>query len=278
MKISTFFFFLLNVILHKNTKLTPFQRKEIWERKNAEKISISALAKEYRVSRPTIHLILSRARKKEFLPRKSINKRFRCVKYGIKRLVKIEKKIEEKLRKKARRYEKKYPGELVHFDTKRLPLLKSESPNSPREHLFVAIDDFSRELFAGIFPDKSQFSSAAFLSQVLEECPYTIEYTYSDNGKEYKGKLDHAFVSLCTENNIGQKFTRVKRPQTNGKAERVIRTLMEMWHNVNEFSSREHRKRELIRFVNWYNAVKPHKGLENKTPHEVLTEYFFPSM
>ena len=152
MKISTFFFFPLNVILHKNTKLTPFQRKEIWERKNAEKISIPALAKEYRVSRTTIYLILSRARKKEFLPRKSINKRFRCVKYGIKRLAKIEKKIEKKLRKKARRYEKKYPGELVHFDTKRLPLLKSESPNSPREHLFVAIDDFSERTLCRNLP------------------------------------------------------------------------------------------------------------------------------
>ena len=88
----------------------------------------------------------------------------------------------------------------------------------------------------------------------------------SDNEKEYKGKQ------------YWTKFTRVKRPQTNGKAERVIRTLMEMWHNVNESSSQEHRKRELIRFVNWYNAVKPHKGPENKTPHEVLTEYFFPSI
>jgi len=26
-----------------------------------------------------------------------------------------------------------------------------------------------------------------FLMQVVDECPYTIEYAYSDNSKEYKG-------------------------------------------------------------------------------------------
>ena len=66
------------------------------------------------------------------------------------------------------------------------------------------------------------------LEQVIDECAYTIEYAYSDNGKEYKGATDHAFVKLCTQHNIGQKFTRINRPQTNGKAERVIRTLMEI--------------------------------------------------
>ena len=103
---------------------------------------------------------------------------------------------------------------------------------TPREYLFVGIDDFSRELYAGIFPDKTQFSSAEFLRQAVDQCPYTVEYVYLDNGKEYKGTTNHAFVSLCKEHVIGQRFTRTKRPQTNGKAERVIRTLMEMYSLV----------------------------------------------
>ena len=58
--------------------------------------------------------------------------------------------IQERLQREAPRYNKSYPGELVHFDTKHLPLLKGQSPFQPREYLFVAIDDFSRELYAAI--------------------------------------------------------------------------------------------------------------------------------
>uniref|UniRef100_UPI001F2CB59A integrase core domain-containing protein n=1 Tax=Neisseria chenwenguii TaxID=1853278 RepID=UPI001F2CB59A len=63
-------------------------------------------------------------------------------------------------------------------------------------------------------------------------------------------------------NNIVQKFTRITRPQTNGKAERVIRTLTEMRHGKRTVDDPEHRRKELCRFVNFYNTVKPYRGLE----------------
>lgn len=261
--------------MHKNSRLTEYQRKEIWKEYGEERKKPPELAEKYNVSLPTIYKILKRARLQEFKPRNSCNSRYRTVKYGIRRLAKIEKKLEEKKKREAKRYNKKYPGELFHFDTKRLPLLKGESPTGEREYLFVGIDDFSRELYAEIHPDKSQFSSSKFLESVLEDIPYTIEYAYSDNGQEYKGTQEHCFVETCKKNNIGQKFTRINRPQTNGKAERVIRTIMEMWHEKNIFSSREERKLSLNRFINYYNTVKPHKGIGNKTPLEKLLEYFY---
>jgi len=143
-----------------------------------------------------------------------------------------------------------------------LPLLKGETPFNKPEHLFVAIDDFSRELYAAILSDKTQYSAANFLKQVLEECPYTIETWYTDNGTEYKGNpKEHAFMKLCQENKIEQRFTRIKTPRTNGKAERVIRTLMDMWCRKTRFKSRVHRKQELIRFVNYYNTSNRIKAL-----------------
>jgi len=63
---------------------------------------------------------------------------------------------------------------------------------------------------------------------------------------------------------------------TNGKAERVIRTLMEVWHDKTQFKNRNHRKKELIRFINYYNTVKPHKVIDNNTPMEQLINYFYP--
>ena len=168
---------------------------------------------------------------------------------------------------------------MVHFDTKRLPLLQNQKATDPRDYLFVAIDDFSRELYVAILPDRTAASAAKFLlHDVIDCCPYIIECAYSDNGVEYQGNAEHPFGVACVQNNIGQKFTRVARPQTNGKAERVIRTLMEMWHDKHLFKDTEHRQKELCRFVNFYNTVKPHKSLKNNTPFEVLQAYFSQSV
>lgn len=266
------------MVIHKKTRLTPIQRKRLADDYFKRHIRKCDLVRKYQVSAPTVYKIINRARNNDYSIHKSINKRFRCLQYGLKRLSKIERGIEERLKKKAKRYNKKYPGEMLHLDTKRLPLLKGETPKATHEYLFIGIDDFSRELFAAILPDKTQYSSEKFLTQVLDECAYTIEQIYSDNGLEYRGnEKNHAFMKLCKENKIEQRFTRVKCPQTNGKAERVIRTCMDMWHSKTQFKNREHRKLELIRFVNYYNTVKPHSGINNLTPIEKLIEYFYPT-
>lgn len=262
--------------IHKRTRLTPLQRKELATDYGVYHIPIRELGRKYSVSPPTVYKIIKNARMKDFSIHRSVNKRYRCLEYGLKRLEKVERELEEKLKKQARRYNKQYPGEMVHMDTKRLPLLKGESPKDSHEYLFVGIDDFSRELFVAIKSDKTQSSSSAFLRQVIEEAPYTIEQIYTDNGTEYKGTKEHAFSIECAANKIEQRFTKVKHPQTNGKAERVIRTIMQMWHEKTVFVSRAHRRTELIRFVNWYNTVKPHASLDNLTPQEQLLSYFYP--
>ncbi len=262
--------------IHKKTRLTPIQRKALADDYYKRHVRVCDLCRKYQVSAPTVYKIIHRARNNDYSIHRSVNKRFRCLKYGIRRLSRIEKKVEEKLKKQAKRYNKKYPGEMIHMDTKRLPILKGEDPKKNREYLFVAIDDFSRELYVTIMPDKTQYSAENFLKQVLDECPYTIEQIYTDNGLEYRGNEHHAFGKLCQENKIEQRFTKVKCPRTNGKAERVIRTIMNMWHSKHIFKNRNHRKIELIRFVNYYNNVKPHKGIENMTPMEKLINYFYP--
>ena len=179
---------------------------------------VSQLAERFRVSRPTIYAVLKRARRKEFFPRDSANQRFKTIQYGLKRLAKVEQSIRERLKREAKRYNKSYPGELMHFDTKRLPLLKGQSPTQPGEYLFVAIDDFSRELYAAILPDKTRNSAAWFLTEtVIAQCPYQIDYAYSDNGKEYKGTDSHAFVKACKAHGIGQKFLESIDPKPTAK-------------------------------------------------------------
>jgi len=76
----------------------------------------------------------------------------------------------------------------------------------------------------------------------------------------------------CKENKIEQGFTKVRSP----KAERVIRTIMNIWHDKTRFNSSAHRKDELKRFVNYHNGVKPHKGIDGLTPGEKSIGYFYP--
>jgi len=265
------------MVIHKKTRLTQHQRKEICDAYNKQNRRVCDLAREYHVTRPTIYKIIHRGRLKDYSVHNSTNQRYRCLKYGIRRLAKVEKEIEERLKRQAKRYNKDYPGQMLHGDTKALPYLQGESKRERREYLFIAVDDYSRELYAAILPDKTQESAKRFLKQVIEECPYTIELYYTDNGREYRGDpKHHAFMKLCAKNKIEQGFTKVKTPRTNGKAERMIRTIMEMWHKKTQFQSSVHRRTELIRFINYYNGVKPHKGINGLTPEEKLKQYFYP--
>lgn len=158
--------------IHKNCKLTEVNRKHIWKLK-CEWYKIKDLATKYNVSRQTISKIIKRARKQEFKPRNSINKRFKTIKYGLRKLLKIENKILEKKDKESKRYNKNYPWEMFHLDTKKLPII--ELYKNKYNYLFVAIDDHSRELYTMLTSNKSQFSSAKFLEQVIKKCPYKIE-------------------------------------------------------------------------------------------------------
>lgn len=257
---------------HKKQKLTETNRKHI-RKLYRDQWSVKDLADKYNVSRPTIYKVLKRARMKEFQIRNSTNTRFRWLAYWFKRLAKIEEIVLKKKNAEARRYNKTYPWEMFHMDTKKLPYIKDDKEKI-KEYLFVWIDDFSRELYVHISTDKTQSSATEALSQFIDECPYVIECLYTDNGKEYKWTQDHELMKYCQEAWIKKKYTKVKRPQTNGKAERVIRTLMDMWHNKETFVSRKSRKKSLKRFVNRYNCIKPHKGIGDKTPYEIIDEFY----
>lgn len=263
--------------MHKNTKLFPRERRELY-RRWIEGDSIAELARHYNISRASIYRTVKRAKLNVFVNLPSMNHRYRRVSYGLKRLSRTEKILEKKLAKRERRlrrYEKAYPGEMVHFDTKKLPVMSGESVAQPREWLHVGIDDHSRFLVADIMPDKTSYSSAIFLEETLSVSPYRIECAYSDNGSEYRGRADHPFVRGCARNQIAQKFTKPHHPQTNGKAERVIRTIMTecFARSGRQFPSRDHRRKFLYAYVNWYNQVRPHESLGGIPPLQRLEAY-----
>jgi transposase InsO family protein len=256
--------------MHKNTKLLPYQRREAYRRfRDGDRVT--DLAKYYHVSRKTLYEVFHKAKLGVFGNYSSKNLRYRTIEFGLKKLIRLEKKLEKKLLKRElrlNRYEKKHPGEMIHTDSSVLPRVSGEAITTPKEYLYVFIDDYSRTLFADILPDQTSYSAAVALDEALYMLPFEVECMYSDNGKEFKG----AFKQLCADQKIPQQFTRPYRPQTNGKAERVIKTLKGILRK-HHFVSREERRRILYAIVRYYNHIRPHQSLGGISPFRCLENY-----
>lgn len=256
--------------MHKNTKLLPYQRREAYRRwRDGDKVTY--LAEYYHVSRKTLYESFHKAKLGVFENYSSKNMKYRTIEYGLKKLVRTEKKLGKVLAKREHRlnrYNKKHPGEMVHTDSSFLPRISGEAITTPKEFLYVFIDDYSRTLFADILPDQTSYSAAIVLDEAIQMLPFDIECMYSDNGKEFKG----AFKDLCRANNIPQQFTKPYRPQTNGKAERVIKTIKGILSKHN-FTSREERRRILYAIVRHYNHIRPHQSLGGMSPLNYLQKY-----
>jgi transposase InsO family protein len=208
------------------------------------------------------------------LDKKSTPEKYR-LSSGLKYIHQVSVKISRKIERQRMLYNREHLGELVHFDTKKLPKLEGETIKDGKEYVFVAIDDCSRWVYAAVMPDKTDDSAASFLDEVLTVTPVPIQAVMTDNGKEYRGKLErgHAFETLLDQEKITHIYTKVKTPKTNGKAERMIRTIM-MWHRQIQFESREQRSYLLTDFISWYNTKKGHSSLKGETPYEFIVNHY----
>jgi len=269
--------------MHKNTKITPTLRREIYIQWKNQRGSLRKIAERYHVDKNIIRTIILRGRIGDFTVHDSKNHRYRRIEYGLKRLANLERRLSIQIQKRERRkirYERNSPGELVHGDTKRLPRIvkpdRYRQEISKSETLFVWIDDFSRWLMADILPDRTMWSGAIFLETMAVRAPFPIQCHYSDNGGEFKGNQSHAFVSGCARLGIQQMFTKPNHPWTNGKAERVIKTIMNNWFRLNHknFRTADDRRKSLYEFVDWYNHCRPHQSLGGLTPSQKLAHFF----
>jgi transposase InsO family protein len=174
------------------------------------------------------------------------------------------------------RYERERPGELLHLDIKKLGRIvrpshrvtgdrRDRNRGAGWQYLFVAIDDATRLAFARIYPDESADSAIAFLA--LCERFYAghairIERVLTDNGTCFKRRWQDA----CTKRGIAVRKTRPYRPQTNGKAERLIRTLLERWAYAYSYANEAERAAALPDALDSYNRYRPHRALGGQTP------------
>jgi transposase InsO family protein len=184
----------------------------------------------------------------------------------------------------VQRYERATPGELVHLDIKKLGRFRRvghrihgdhgrRSRGSGSEYLHIAIDDRTRVAYAALFPDETAASAAAFLALVhrwFAARGITVRALLTDNGSAYRG---HRFAALCGRLGLRHHWTRPYRPQTNGKAERFIRTCLGEWAYARAYPTSVARASALPDFLRYYNQDRFHMGINGLTPMQRLATH-----
>lgn len=182
------------------------------------------------------------------------------------------------------RYERAQAGELVHLDTKKLGRITviGHAVTGDRrvrahgkagwEHVHVAIDDATRLAYAEILPTPTALDAVAFLERAAAWFTAAgiprLERVMTDNGGTYIARRFREAVAT-----LGARHVRIRprTPRTNGKAERLIRTLLAEWAYAELYPSSHARALALRGYLAYYNTERPHTSLGFITPQQRLT-------
>ena len=189
----------------------------------------------------------------------------------------------------ARRYERARPGELIHIDVKKLGRIQggagkrifggsshytgsfTDAAGRIRrkagwDFVHIAIDDATRLAYAEVLSDEKAVSAVGFLTRAIaffDRYGITVERVITDNGSPYRSTI-HALA--CRTLGIRHLRTRPRRPQTNGKAERLIRTMLGGWAYGALYGSNRERTAALDGWLYTYNHHRAHRAIGRQPP------------
>ena len=188
----------------------------------------------------------------------------------------------------AERYERERPGDLIHIDVKKLGRIRGGAGHrmTGRRHytsrltdragrrrgtagwdyVHVAMDDCTRLAYAEVLDDEKATSAVAFLSRAIDffgRHGITVQRVLTDNGSPYRSAI-HAIA--CRALGVRHLRTRPRRPQTNGKAERLIRTMLAGWAYGALYGTNRERSAALDGWLYRYNHHRPHRAIGRQPP------------
>jgi len=197
----------------------------------------------------------------------------------------------------VRRYERSRPGELLHIDVKKLGRIgphgaghralgrgwarrgarRNDAAGVRRlqtgwERVHVCVDDATRLAYAEVLPDEKAATAVGFLRRALafyRSHGIRVEGVMTDNGSAY---VSVAHAAACRALGIRHLRTRPRRPQTNGKAERFIRTMLHEWAYAAVYGSSPERAAALSGWLERYNYRRRHGALGHRPPIQRLRE------
>ena len=174
------------------------------------------------------------------------------------------------------RYERERPGELLHIDVKKLGRIpdgggwrahgRSEQVRGRGigfDYVHAVIDDHTRLAYIEIHPDEKGATAAGVLTRAAaffaENGIPKIERILSDNAFAYRNSA--AFKEAVAQLGAEQRFIKPHCPWTNGKVERLNRTLATEWAYSQVFTSNNDRTAALAPWLNYYNTERIHGGI-----------------
>jgi transposase InsO family protein len=189
----------------------------------------------------------------------------------------------------ARRYQRSRPGELVHVDVERLGRIQvagkrvrdrglgrarqsTHGGTAGWEFVHIAIDDATRLAYAEVLADEKATTAVGFLRRALafyRSHAITVEAVMTDDGSCYRSSV-HALA--CRGLGLRHLKTKPYRPQTNGKAERFIRTLLSGWAYAALYRDSADRSAALPGWLSYYNFDRRHGSLGHRPPGARLAE------
>jgi transposase InsO family protein len=182
----------------------------------------------------------------------------------------------------AHRYQRERPGEMIHIDIKKLGRFDRPGHRATGtrtgcrnrgagwDFVHVAVDDATRLAYVEVLPDETKETATAFLARALAWFAargIRVERVMTDNGSCYRSGLFGRALTACAIRHIR---TRPYTPRTNGKAERFIQTLQREWAYGATYASSNARNRDLPRWLDWFNAKRPHSAIKDQTPAQAL--------
>lgn len=184
--------------------------------------------------------------------------------------------LNEKAKKIIKRYEKETPGELAHIDISKLPKDMRVSFKIKEWYIAAVCDDCTRLTYAEIIKNKRASTLTYFFARSLswfkQIYNFEFEKLLSDNGPEFKGKLEkeHPFETFCHEIGIKHITTQPYHPQTNGKIEAFWRITQREFFGQNDFLSEKDLVLNLGNYLYEFNHLRRHGGLNLETPFDKL--------
>ncbi len=205
------------------------------------------------------------------------------------RLADLDRLSGELLRTRATdvRYEHARPGDLLHVDVKKLGRIPAgggwrlEGEDASAHHrnrdraepvgfdfIHVAVDDYSRVVYAEVLPDEKTATCAAFLHRAViwfrEQHGVTGRRVLTDNALSYR--RGNAWAQVCNALQVKRRFIKPYCPWTNGKAERFNRTLLTDWAYARPWTSNTQRTDAFDDFLDRYNTRRAHTALGGRPP------------
>ena len=192
----------------------------------------------------------------------------------------------------VRSYERSRPGELIHIDVKKLGRISAKGAGhrvtgkrnteikrrkggplrTGWERVHVCVDDATRLAYVEVLPDEKAATAIGFLRRALafyRSHGVEVERLMTDNGSAY---VSAAHALACRALGIKHLRTRPYRPQTNGKAERFIRTMLREWAYAAVYGSSPERAAALSGWLERYNFRRRHGALGHRPPIARLRE------